>query len=110
METINKILKSILKKKLQRAKGNWIEELLLALWAYRTTHKTATRHTPFALAYGAEAMIPTEAQIPSHRPKNYDPQVSEELLNAFLDLVDERRDEAQLRVADYQQRIARQYN
>lgn len=55
-------------------------------------------------------MIPVETQISTHRRKNYDPESNEELLNALLDLVDERRDESQLRVADYQQRIARQYN
>lgn len=41
-----------------------------------------------------------------HWRKNYDPKVNEELFNAFLDLVDERRDKAQLRVANYQQKIA----
>ena len=101
VEAVNKIIKSILKKRLRKAKGCWIDELPLALWAYRTTHKTATGHSPFALAYGTEARIPVEAQIPTHRRKNYDPVVNEELLNASLDMVDERRDEAQLRVADY---------
>ena len=110
VEAVNKIIQSILKKKLRKAKGNWIDELPLAFWTYRITHKTATGHSPFALAYGTEAMIPVEAQIPTHRRENYDPKTNEELLNASLDLVDERRDEAQLRVADYQQRIARQCN
>lgn len=101
---VNKIIKSILNKKLRRANENWIDELPLALWAYRTTHKTVMRHSPFALAYGTEAMILVEALILTPRRKNY------ELLNASLDLVEERRNEAQLRVADYQQRIARQYD
>lgn len=82
----------------------------MVLWAYRTTHKTATGNSSFTLAYGAEAMILVEAQIPTHRAKNYDPEVNKELLNASLDLVDKPRDEAQLRVIDYQRRIARQYN
>lgn len=46
-------------------------------------------------------MIPVEAQIPTHRRKNYDMKVNEELLNALLDLVDEQRDKAQLRVTKY---------
>lgn len=71
------------------------------MWAYRTTHEPAIGHSSFALAYGTEAMIPMEAQISTHRIKNYDPKVNEEILNASLDLVDERRDEAQLHVADY---------
>lgn len=88
-------------------KGNWIDELPLALWAYRTTHKTTISHSPFALAYGTEAMFPEEALIPTHQCKNYDLKVNEELLNDSLELVDEQRDEAQLRDADYKQRIAR---
>lgn len=58
VEAVNKIIKSVLKKKLWREKGNLIDELPLALWAYRTTHKTATGNSTFALAYGTEAMIP----------------------------------------------------
>lgn len=37
VEAVNKVMKSIIKKQLWRAKGNWIDELLRALWAYRTT-------------------------------------------------------------------------
>lgn len=46
-------------------------------------------------------MILVEAYIPMQQSKNYDPKVNEELLNASLDLVDERRDKPQLRVTDY---------
>jgi len=49
VEAINKILKDIVKKRLERTKGNWAEELLTALWVYRTTYRTATGHSPFAL-------------------------------------------------------------
>lgn len=58
----------------------------------------------------SEARIMVEAQIPTHRHKNYDLKVNKELINASLDLVDKRRDEAQLRVANYQQKIAGHYN
>ena len=67
VEAINKILKSTIKKCLEKAKGNWVDELPFALWAYRTTHKTATGHTPFSLALGSEAMIPVELEVPTHR-------------------------------------------
>lgn len=94
VKVINKILKSILKKKLRKANGNWIDKVPLALWAYRTTHKTTTGHSFFALEYGSEAMILVEVEIPSHRHKNYDPSPNEELLNTSLDTIDERRDES----------------
>jgi hypothetical protein len=37
------------------------------LWAYRTTCKKLTGHTPFRLAYGQEAFIPMEFLVPSMR-------------------------------------------
>ena len=38
-----------------------------ALWAYRTTYKTSIRSTPFQLAFGLEAVMPIEFQVPSLR-------------------------------------------
>ena len=37
------------------------------LWAYRTSFKTSVQATPFRLAYGLEAVMPVEFQIPSLR-------------------------------------------
>jgi hypothetical protein len=39
--------------------------LYSALWAYRTSIKTATGFSPFQLIYGLEAVLPIECQIPS---------------------------------------------
>jgi len=55
-----------LKKRLDNAKGKWVEELSLVLWAYRTSTKTATEHTQYSLTYGCEAMLPVEVEVPSH--------------------------------------------
>ncbi|RVW34084.1 hypothetical protein CK203_084349 [Vitis vinifera] len=49
-----------LKKRLEQAKGKWVEELPGVLWAYRTTPGRPTGNTPFALVYGMDAIIPTE--------------------------------------------------
>ena len=35
------------------------------LWAYRTSVKSATGFTPFQLAYGLEAILSIECEIPS---------------------------------------------
>ena len=37
------------------------------LWAYRTTCKKLTGHTPLSLVYGQEAVMPMEYIIPSFR-------------------------------------------
>lgn len=38
-----------------------------ALWAYGTTHRTATQSTPYSLVFGGEAVLPLEVKIPSLR-------------------------------------------
>ena len=50
-EVTIRTLKAALKTKLEDLKGSWVEYLPEVLWAYRTTQKSATRETPFALAF-----------------------------------------------------------
>ncbi|RVW90247.1 Retrovirus-related Pol polyprotein from transposon 17.6 [Vitis vinifera] len=64
-EATNKTLITALKKRLEQAKGKWVEELPGVLWAYRTTPGRPTGNTPFALAYGMDAVIPTEIGLPT---------------------------------------------
>ncbi|WKA12376.1 hypothetical protein VitviT2T_029764 [Vitis vinifera] len=66
-EATNKTLITALKKRLELAKGKWVEELPGVLWAYRTTPGRLTGNTPFALAYGMDAVIPTEIGLPTIR-------------------------------------------
>jgi hypothetical protein len=47
------------------AKSNWHLMLYLALWAYRTSIKTATSFSPFQHVYGLEAVLPIECHISS---------------------------------------------
>ena len=110
VEARNKIIKSTIKKQLEKAKGGWVDKLPLALWAHRTTHKTATGHTPFSLAYGSEAMILVETEVPSHRRIHFNQTKNEKLQLEALDFLDEKREEAELRIAAHQQRIARNFN
>jgi len=108
VEAVNKIIKSTIKKQLENAKSGWVDKLPFALWAYRTTHKTATGHTPFSLAYGSEAMIPVELEVPTHRRIHFNQEQNEWLLLEALDQLDEKRQEAELRVAAHQQSISTQ--
>ena len=50
-EASNKTLLTALKKRLDSAKGKWVEELPGVLWAYRTTTRKPTGIFPFALTY-----------------------------------------------------------
>lgn len=52
VEAVNKIIKKLLKKKLDNVKGLWAKLLLEALWALRTTATKSTGETPFNLAFG----------------------------------------------------------
>jgi hypothetical protein len=110
VEAVNKILKTILKKKLDTAKGLWAEKLPEALWSIRTTPTTATGETPFCLSFGTEAVIPVEITHPSARTQAYDPATNDEGLNLDRDLLEEKRDAAHFHNLQNKQRIARYYN
>ena len=67
-EAVNKAIVSGLKKRLDDAKGKWVEELPHVLWTYRTTPCRSTGETPFSMTYGAEAVILLETGFPTARP------------------------------------------
>ena len=66
-EAINKVIDSGLKKRLDDAKGKWVEELPHILWTYRTTPCRSIGDTPFSMTYGVEAVIPLEIGFPTLR-------------------------------------------
>ena len=78
-----------------------IEYLPEVLWAYRTTQKSATRETPFALAFGTEAVAPVEVGIKSPRVELASEEQNEEALRLNLELLDEKREQVQLRTEEY---------
>lgn len=60
VEAANKSIVKILKRKAGGYPKTWADTMLEVLWAYRTTYKTATGQTPYKLAFGLEAVAPTE--------------------------------------------------
>ena len=94
-EVANRSLLKIIKTRLEGAKGIWLDELPGVLWAYRTTVRTPTGETPFKLAYGSEAIIPSKVQMASHRVKEYQVEENEVQLRLNLDLIDEVRTNAE---------------
>ena len=53
VEASNKTLLTALKKRLDSAKGKWVEELPGVLWAYKTIARKPTDISPFSLTYGS---------------------------------------------------------
>ena len=91
-EVTIRTLKAALKTKLEDHKGKWVEYLSEVLWAYRTTRKSATRETPFALAFGTEAVVPIEVRLKSPRVEFASTEHNEETLRLNLDLLEEKRE------------------
>ncbi|XP_024028291.1 uncharacterized protein LOC112093653 [Morus notabilis] len=71
---------------------------------------TYTGETPFSMAYGVESVIPAEVGMPTYRVEAYDKDQNNEELCTDLDLVEEKREQATIRAAVYQQATARYYN
>ena len=46
---------------------DWLEKLIFALWAYRTSFHTSTGATPYSLVYGMKIVLPVEIEIGSLR-------------------------------------------
>ncbi|VFQ62002.1 unnamed protein product [Cuscuta campestris] len=90
--------------------GNkWLEELPHIIWAFRVTPRRAHEETPFSLTYGYEARLPIEAEFPTFRESNYQPQQNEEDHLAELNLVEERRMAAKVKMSTYQQ-VVKKYH
>ena len=99
-EVTIKTLKAALKTKLEDLKGKWVEYLPEVLWAYRTTRKSATQETPFALAFGIEAVAPIEVGLKS--PK---------IVLANVEHNDEAfREQVLRRTEDYHRKTTMYYN
>ncbi|XP_077215729.1 uncharacterized protein LOC143850356 [Tasmannia lanceolata] len=75
-----------------------------------TTSRTATGESPFSLAFGVDAVISVEIGAHSPRLETYNEQANPRNLRSSLDLVEETLEKARVRMAAYQQRVARYYN
>lgn len=58
--------------RLKKFAERWAAELPTVLWGLRTTPSRATGCTPFCLAFGAEAVLPTELEYGSLWAEAYD--------------------------------------
>ncbi|XP_074363974.1 uncharacterized protein LOC141704674 [Apium graveolens] len=109
-KAVNKIMKHTLKTKLEERKGNWPDELPKVMWSYNTTLRSTTGETPFILTYGYEAMVLVEVGSGSLRRDRYTEEDVEVNQRLHLDLLEETRENSQLRLVKYQPRAVRYYN
>ena len=93
-KVVNKVIVNGLKKRLDEAKGKWVEELPNVLWTYRTMPRLSTGETPFSMTYGVEVVIPLEIGFPTLRTNAFTPNGNNGLLEKSLDLIEERRESA----------------
>ena len=105
VEAVNKVIVSGLKKRLDDAKGKWVEELPHVLWTYRTTSRKSTGKTPFSMTYGAEAVIPLETGFSTTTTSSFNSKDNDEQLTRNLDLIEEKRENAMVQLAYYQQKL-----
>jgi len=110
VESANRVLLRGLKRRLDKAKGTWAKEVPRIVWAYHTTPQSTTRETPFSLVYGSDAMIPVEIQENSPRFQNFMVKDSNEERKVNLDLLDEAREEARIKVEALKRRVEYKYS
>ena len=92
VESSNRVLLRGLKRRLEKAKGTWSEEVPRILWAYHTTPQSTTKETPFSLVYGSDAMVPVEIQETSPWFHNFVIEESNKGRKVNPDLLDEVRE------------------
>ena len=62
VESTNKVIEAIITKTVHLHRRDWAERLPEALWAYRTTWRNTTRHSPYELVYGKEVLLPLSSK------------------------------------------------
>jgi len=86
-EAANKSILHDLWKKLDTAKGKWVDELHGILWYLRTTEKRATGKILFILAYGSKAVLPVEVALHTHRLTTFQEGLNNAALREALNLL-----------------------
>ena len=76
-----------LKKRLDEAKGKWVDKSPHVLWAYCTILRRSTGETPFFMTYSSKAIILLEIWFSTIRTDQFDSDRNEQLLSTSLDLI-----------------------
>ena len=78
-----------------------MEELPHVLWAYRKMPRRSIGEIPFLMTYGAEAVILLEIGFLTLRTNAFTLDGNDRLLGKILDLIEERRENAMVRLTYY---------
>ena len=62
------------------------------------------------MTYAAEVFIPLETGFPTLRTSSFNPSSNNELLENSLDFIDERRENAMVQLAYYQNKLKQDYD
>ena len=108
-EAVNKVIMNGLKKRLDDAKGKWVEKLPNVFWIYQTTLHRSIGETPFSMTYKDKAMIPLEIGFPTLKTSLFAPNSNDNLLEKSLDLVEEGEN-VMVQLGYYQQKLKQRYN
>ena len=87
-----------------------MDELPYVLWTYCTTPRRSTEETPFSMTYGSKAIIPFEAGFPTLKTDKFQVDKNDLLHAMSLELIDERREVAMVKMAHYQQKLRQGYD
>ena len=100
-------LKSCIFDLLNKYAERWVAEVPAILWSLRMTLNRSTGFTPFFLAYGAEAGLPSDLDHGAPRVKAFDHDRAVEAQQDAINLLEEAREMTVIRSARYQQTLYR---
>ncbi|XP_050387601.1 uncharacterized protein LOC126803914 [Argentina anserina] len=112
-EVSNWVIMFILKRMLDANPRSLHNELDHTLWAYRTSKRTPTGTTPYALMYGHDAVLPNEINVESLRVCEQHQLIGDDYVQAMYqehEDLDSRRMEAINSLIAEKKKIARLYD
>ncbi|XP_050369176.1 uncharacterized protein LOC126787313 [Argentina anserina] len=83
VEASNRVIMFILKRMLDANPRSLHTELDHTLWAYRTSKRTPTGTTPYALMYGHDEILPIEINVQSLRVREQHQLIDEDYVQAM---------------------------
>jgi hypothetical protein len=92
VESSNRTLINLIKKKISGNPEHWHKILSEALWAHRISKHCATKVSPFELVYGQEAVLPMEISLNAVRIARKNDLTVGDYYNMMMDNIDEVTD------------------